>query len=115
MSESKDQEKSEKTVPNVQKNEVTPQKCLLGAAMAGILGTGMYYLTYAIGTTFANKPITSSNQLVINISSAVRTLVVGVASLATFIFAFVSFGLVLLAIQLTLQGIKGRLKSSSDR
>lgn len=108
------EEKLEKSTPKVDKNEVTPLRCLLGAAISGTLGTAMYYLTYSIGSTFANKPVTSTNQLVINISSAVRTLVVGLASLATFIFAFVSFGLVLLAIQLTLQTIKQRLNSSKN-
>jgi enolase len=44
--------------------------------------------------------------MVIRISSAVRTLVLGVASLATFVFAFVAFGLILLAIQLIVQAIE---------
>ncbi|WP_013320839.1 DUF3082 domain-containing protein [Gloeothece verrucosa] len=112
MSQSTDPKKPELSNPEADQNQVTPLRCLLGAAISATLGTGMYYLTYSIGSTFAQKPITSSNQLVINIGSAVRTLVVGVASLATFIFAFVSFGLVLLAIQLTLQAIKQRLSSS---
>ncbi len=88
------------------KAQVTPLRCLLGAVISGALGTGLYFLTYNIATTFATKPIVSDNQLVLRIASAVRTLVVGVASLGTFVFGFVTLGLILLALQLTIQGIK---------
>lgn len=106
MSESSSQEKSDK-------DKVTPLRCLVGAFISGGLAGGLYLLTYSIAITFATKPITAKSQFAINIASAVRTLVVGMASLGTFIFAFVAFGLVLLAIQLTIQGIKQKLTSSS--
>ena len=54
----------------------------------------------AIATTFATKPIHSDNQLVVNIGSAVRTLVVGVVALGTGIFGLVAVGLLALAVQL---------------
>ena len=41
--------------------------------------------------------------IALRIGSAVRTLVFGLASLGTFIFAFVTIGLILLAIQLLLK------------
>jgi uncharacterized membrane protein (DUF373 family) len=87
-------------------NKITPLRCLLGSAISGALAFGLYGLTRAIAATFAAKPIASTNQIVINLSSAVRTLVVGVASLGTFIFAFVALGLVLLALQLSIQNWK---------
>jgi hypothetical protein len=90
---------------NAQK-KVTPLRCLIGSILAGSLASAMYFLTYSIAHTFATKPVTSSNQLVIRISAAVRALVVGVASLGTFVFGFVALGLVLLAIQLMIQSYR---------
>ncbi|MGK7958589.1 MAG: DUF3082 domain-containing protein [Crocosphaera sp.] len=81
----------------------TPTNCLMGATISGTLGYALYTLTASIIQTFAAKPLTSSNTLVLRIGSLVRTLVTGVASLGTFVFFFVAFGLVLLAIQLFLQ------------
>lgn len=81
----------------------TPANCLMGATISGALGYAFYALTASIIQTFANKPLTSSNTLVLRIGSLVRTLVTGVASLATFVFFFVAFGLILLAIQLLFQ------------
>ncbi len=81
----------------------TPANCLMGATISGALGYALYTLTSSIIQTFANKPLTSFNPLVLRIGSLVRTLVMGVASLGTFVFFFVSFGLLLLAIQLLFQ------------
>lgn len=89
-----------------EEQKVTPLRCLVGSAISGSLGFGLYSLTYAIAHTFARKPITFSNPLARNVASAVRTLVVGAASLGTFIFAFVAVGLILLAIQLGIQNWK---------
>ncbi|MBR8829738.1 MAG: hypothetical protein N5P05_001310 [Chroococcopsis gigantea SAG 12.99] len=86
-----------------QDKKITPLRCLVGSIMSAILGTALYSLTSAIAVSFATKPIVSDNLIVLKISSAVRTLVLGLASLGTFIFAFVTVGLILLAIQLLLQ------------
>jgi hypothetical protein len=67
------------------------------------LAWGLYGLTAAIAVSFATKPIISDNLLVQRIAAAVRTLVLGVASLGTFIFGFVAVGLILLATQLLWQ------------
>ncbi|WP_016949385.1 DUF3082 domain-containing protein [Anabaena sp. PCC 7108] len=81
----------------------TPLRCIMGAAMSGGFGFAMYSLMIAIATTFASKPIHSDNPMVVNIGSAVRTLVVGVVALGTGIFGIVALGLLALAIQLLLQ------------
>lgn len=81
----------------------TPSRCLTGAVMSGGLAYAMYSLMIAIATTFATKPIHSDNQIVLNIASAVRTLVVGVVALGTGIFGIVAIGLTALAIQLLIQ------------
>ena len=87
------------------KKDVTPLRCLLGLSISAALAWGLYSLTSAIAITFATKPILSQNQIVQRIGSAVRTLVLGVASMATFIFGFVAIGLILLAIQLVIQSL----------
>lgn len=93
------------TPPSVEPRQVppTPLRCLLGSTISGALAWGLYLLTSSIALTFASKPVLSDKAIVMRIASAVRTLVLGVASLGTFIFAFVAIGLVLLAIQLVFQ------------
>ncbi|MDH6060110.1 DUF3082 domain-containing protein [Chrysosporum bergii ANA360D] len=81
----------------------TPLRCITGAIFSGGLGYGMYLLMISIATTFANKPIHSDNPIVVNIGSAVRTLVVGVVALGTGIFGIVAIGLLALTIQLLVQ------------
>jgi Protein of unknown function (DUF3082) len=93
------------------KKPLSPWRCLVGAAISGSLGTACYSMTSAIAHTYASKPIVSDNQITVNIGSAVRTLVVGIVSLGTFVFAFATIGLVGLGIQLTIQSFK----SSSTR
>ncbi|MBD2775800.1 DUF3082 domain-containing protein [Iningainema tapete] len=81
----------------------TPTRCLIGAVISGGLGYAMYSLMIAIATTFANKPIHSDNPMVVNIGSAVRTLVVGVTAMGAGIFGIVALGLLALAVQLLVQ------------
>lgn len=81
----------------------TPLRCLIGAVISGGIGFASYSLTAAIAQKFAAKPIHSDNPTIINIASAVRTLVVGITALGTGIFGVVAIGLVALAIQLSIQ------------
>lgn len=83
----------------------TPLRCVTGAVISGGLGYALYSLMIAIATTFAKKPIHSDNQLVVNLTSAVRTLVVGIVALGTGIFGIVAIGLFALAIQLLFQNL----------
>lgn len=78
-------------------------RCFSGSAVASAIGYCCYLLTSSISQTFANKPIHSDNPAVITIGGAVRTLVVGVSTLATFVFAFAALGLLALGIQLFIQ------------
>ncbi|MTJ51809.1 DUF3082 domain-containing protein [Anabaena sp. UHCC 0253] len=81
----------------------TPLRCITGAVMSGGFAFAAYSLMISIATTFANKPIHSDNQMVVNIGSAVRTLVVGVVALGMGIFGIVTLGLLALAVQLVIQ------------
>jgi Protein of unknown function (DUF3082) len=101
------------TEPKSEKKKLTPWSCLSGAVISGSLGSVLYLLTSSIAQTFAAKPIHSTNTLVINIGSAVRTLVVGIAALGTGIFVVVSVGLVALAIQILIQDLRQHFTTSS--
>lgn len=75
----------------------------MGSLISGGLAYALYLLTASIAQSFAAKPIHSNNVLVLNITVAVRTLVVGVSMLATGVFALVTIGLIALGIQLFIQ------------
>ena len=89
----------------------SPLRSLTGALIAGGFAFRLYRLTQSIATSFATKPLTSTNPLALSISAAVRTLVVGASTLATGIFAIAAFSLVLLAIQVALQSSKTEAKN----
>jgi Protein of unknown function (DUF3082) len=85
-----------------------PLRCLSGSAIAGVCAMGLYALTVSIANSFANTPLPTNSQTAINISNALRTLVLGVSTMGTAIFGMISIGLVLLAIQVTMQMIAKR-------
>lgn len=91
--------------PNTGQAPPTPMRCLFGATLSGGFGFALYALTAAIAQTFAAKPLHSDNPAVINIASAVRTLVVGMTALGAGIFGVVAVGLTALAIQTSIQKI----------
>lgn len=80
----------------------TPLRCILGAIVAGFISSLLWRLTNSIAISFANTPIDSPNMIVIRMSTAVRTLVVGMSSMGTGIFALAAVGLTGLGIQLLL-------------
>ncbi len=88
-----------------------PLQCLASALISSGFAIALYFLTSSIAQTFARKPLTSTNPIAQNISAAVRTLVVGVSTLATAIFGIVAVGLVALAIQVTIQQLRNRPSS----
>jgi hypothetical protein len=81
----------------------TPLRAVGGSVVAAGVGYALYSLMIAIATNFASKPIISDNQLVVRITSAVRTLVVGLVALGSGIFGIVALGLLALAVQLLVQ------------
>jgi hypothetical protein len=89
-------------------------RCFSGAFVSGSLAIVIYRMMAAIAVTFANKPIVSDNTAVINISSAVRTLVVGTVALGAGVFGLAGLGLFLLGIQLTLQRLFRRSETPSQ-
>jgi hypothetical protein len=80
--------------------------CVTGALISGGIAIALYFLTSSIAQTFANKPLASTNPTALNISVAVRTLVVGISTLATTVFAIVGAGLVAVSIYVSIQQLK---------
>lgn len=96
----------ENTTATTQTNtqvSASPLRCVTGSIISGGMAYALYSLMIAIATNFAQKPIHSDNQLVIKITSAVRTLVVGIVALGSGVFAIVAIGLFALGIQLLFQ------------
>jgi len=81
----------------------TPLRCLGGSAISSGLTFLMYLLTKAVASTFAATPIQTDSFVVYRISTAVRTLVIGMTALGTWIFGIATLGLLGLAIQLLIQ------------
>ena len=84
----------------------TPLRCFSASAIAAVLSFGLYLLFNSIVQTYATKAIVSTNTIVINLASAVRTLVMGTTALATGVCGMVAIGLFLLGIQVTIQNFK---------
>lgn len=84
---------------------VNPLHCLTGAMVASIFAMLLYRLTSAIAASFAAHPLSVTNQTAASLSVAVRTLVVGMSTLATAVFALAALGLLGLGLQLIGQRI----------
>ncbi len=82
---------------------LTPLRSLIGAAIAGVMAVLLYRLTTSVVQSFMAHPTSSHNQIVMSLSSAVRTLVIGSMTMGTGIFGLVTFGLIALALKLAIQ------------
>ncbi|RCJ18388.1 hypothetical protein A6S26_29130 [Nostoc sp. ATCC 43529] len=107
-----DQNLTPKTDAPVQVS-ASPLRSTIGAVISGGMAFAMYSLMIAIATNFATKPVHSLNPLVIKITSAVRTLVVGVVALGSGIFGIVAIGLLALTLQLLVQQLTKPKSSES--
>lgn len=81
-----------------------PLRCFSGSLMAGGIAFACYKMMLSIALTFAAKPVHSDNITVINITAAVRTLVVGVVALGAGVFALAAVGLFALGLQVLVKG-----------
>lgn len=95
------------------KKEVNPLSCFFASVVSGGIAVMIYFLMNAIVTTYANKPVVSDSAIVIKITTAVRTLVIGVAALGTGVFALVAVGLFLLGIQVTIKTFASKVTNNS--
>ncbi len=79
-------------------------RCFSGGAISGGLAIGAYLLSKSVILTYADMPIKFNNPMAQSIASTVRTLVMGVTVMATFLFAMVTIGLLALGIKLIFTG-----------
>ena len=86
--------------------KATPLRCLFASFFSGAIAYCSYLLLNSIVQTYATKAVTSNNPIVINLTAAVRTMVMGIVALGTGVFGVVAIGIFLLGIQLTLQSFK---------
>lgn len=82
-------------------------RAFTGSLIAGTMALLFYKMLTAIATTFANKPVVSDNTTVVNISAAVRTLVMGMIALGSGVFGMAAIGLLLLGFQMISKRLKG--------
>ena len=87
---------------------VTPLNCILASIFSGAFSFAAYSLMSSIIETYSDKPVVSDNILVLKITVAVRTLVIGIAALGSGVFGLVALGLFLLGIQTAIQDIRGK-------
>lgn len=78
----------------------SPLRCFLGAVVAALIAIALYKLTNSIAISFAAKPIHSDNSVIVRLSIAIRTLVIGGCTMGTGIFGLAAVGLFGLGIQL---------------
>lgn len=88
--------------------------CWSGALVSASISMLLYRLTVAIATVFAKQHLSTQNLPVYRITIALRTLVVGLSALGTFIFGFVGVGLLALGIQRLAQTLLTPKASTED-
>ena len=112
MSESDTKEKSvevnttETTISQTVQEKITPMRCFSGSAISGGLAFVAYLLTKSVIVTYATMPIEFNNPMAIRIATTVRTLIMGLTIMATFLFGMVTVGLIALGIKLILDDRK---------
>ena len=84
----------------------TPFRCFTAAILSGGIAYLCYLMFNSVVHTYAAKAVTSTNPIVVNLTAAVRTMVMGIVALGTGVFGVVAIGLFLLGIQVTIQGGK---------
>lgn len=105
--------------PNVSTTETDTNppsifRCIIGSIVAATMAIASYFINSSIAQYFVDRPIHSSNYLVVNITAAVRTLIIGISTLATGVFSLIALGLLALAIQVTIQQLKQKFSSAKN-
>lgn len=106
MSDTEIKEKST-TVKQEDQEKITPLRCFTGGSISGGLAIASYLLTKSVILTYSTMPIKFNNPMAIRIAATVRTLIMGITTMATFVFLMVTVGLVALGIKLIIENMKG--------
>ena len=93
------EEAKDKPTQDSEEKQVSPLSCLLGAIVAGGIAYFFYHAAGVIAGIFAQNQIQSDNFIVMRMSAAVRTLVIGIFALGAGVFGMASLGLTGLGLQ----------------
>jgi predicted lipid-binding transport protein (Tim44 family) len=83
-------------------NKATPLRCFTGGLVAGAIAIFFYHSAEVIAGIFAQTQIQADNFIVMRMSSAIRTLVIGMFALGAGVFGMAAIGLSGLGIQILL-------------
>ncbi|MGA9380977.1 MAG: DUF3082 domain-containing protein [Phormidium sp.] len=114
MNEPTPTEKSSASTTETNTNPPSILRCIIGSIVAATMAIASYFINSSIAQYFVDRPVHSSNYLVVNITSAVRTLIIGISTLATGVFSLIALGLLALAIQVTIQQLKQETPSTKN-
>jgi tetrahydromethanopterin S-methyltransferase subunit E len=84
-------------------SKTTPLRCFISAIIAGAIAYMLYNATASVAGTFALHQVQSNNFIIMRLSAAIRTLVIGLFAMATGVFSVAGLGLSGLGIQLLIQ------------
>lgn len=84
-----------------------PLSFLSGALTAGLLGWICWGLSRRLTLYYVLHPPHYSSQVAQSIATALKTLIVGMAFLATFSFGFISLGLTMVCLRAVVQTVTG--------
>jgi hypothetical protein len=103
-----DNDTNDRSIEQPQENQekITPFRCFTGASISAGLAVAAYLLTKSVILTYTTMPIKFNNQMAMSIASTVRTLIMGITTMATFLFVMVTVGLVALGIKLIIDNSK---------
>ena len=103
-------DKSQNSLPEIPLDtsleNATPLRCFFAATLSGAIAFASYLLFNSVVQTYAAKAVTSTNPVVVNLTAAVRTMIMGIVALGTGVFGVVAIGLFLLGIQVTVQSLR---------
>jgi len=114
MNEPTPNQKSNSSTTETDTNPPSILRCIIGSIVAATMAIGSFFINSSIAQYFVDRPIHSSNYLVVNITAAVRTLIIGISTLATGVFSLIALGLLALAIQVTIQQLKKQTPSPKN-
>jgi hypothetical protein len=87
------------TASDTPTSKVTPLRCFLSGIVAGAIGVFFYHSAEVIAGIFARTAIHTDNFLVARMSTAIRTLVIGMFALGAGVFGMAAIGLTGLGLQ----------------
>ncbi|HEY9302626.1 MAG TPA: DUF3082 domain-containing protein [Phormidium sp.] len=114
MNEPTPNQKPNSSATETNSNPPSILSCVIGSIVAATMAIGCFFTNSSIAQYFVDRPVHSANYLVVNITVAVRTLIIGISTLATGVFSLIALGLLALAIQVTIQQFKQQTPSAKN-